>query len=728
MSSIRFSAVAMWFVVAVIGSHAVAQQPSVEQLWNDFMHYTRIARLDLAISSGQALLQRDTEPANLLSVIEQSPYSQNWEKVLLRASTMESDEKPQQAEQLAGIARQVEKTIRDAQKAVVRDSQRIRQAIERLDDGQRAYLNAVALLKEAGEYAAPRMVDVLLSREQVDQQLRPYVLSAAVEVGRPLVIPFCESLLNLPPVAKQQISQVLARIGYPAALPYLKQVAERNDLPPDTVRAAGLAFDAIAARVPNVADQSAAVLFRGLGEDYYAGNESLILEPGAQTNLMWSADQNGRLTSTAVPTPIFDDALAMRAARRALELDPAMGKALSLWVRANFRRDNQLPDGQDDPTYGPEMRSPQFYARLAGPRHLSPVLARALEDADAALALDAIDALAATAGHQALAGEDEAGSPLLAAMDYPDRRVRFEAAFAVARARPEGQFSGAGRVVPVLASAVRQSGRQVAVVLAADQQQLNQLADRVRQAGDFELLSGTKLTEISQALLDVAAADLIVVQMDADQIDAIYPQIRQNYKLRGAAMVALSSGGGLASLNRMFVDDALVLPTDARAGDEQLTARIQQALAIVGGDQIDDAQALDYATRAVGLLRDLAITGGKAFNVIEARRALIEALDDSRRPVAIGAAEVLAQLDDGQAQVALADVALDETRAADRRIEFLGSLAASARQIGNRLTDRHNDMLRKLVNQANGDLADAAAQAYGALNLPTGHSVQLIVQ
>jgi hypothetical protein len=356
------------------------------------------------------------------------------------------------------------------------------------------------------------------------------------------------------------------------------------------------------------------------------------------------------------------------------------------------------------------------------------VLARALEDADAALALDAIDALAATAGHQTLAGEDEGGSPLLAAMDYPDRRVRFEAAFAVARARPGGQFSGAGRVVPVLASAVRQSGRQVAVVLAADQNQLNQLADRVRQAGQFQLISGTKLTEVSQALLDVAAADLIVVQMDPDRINTIYPQIRQNYKLRGAAMVALSSDGGLASLNRMFVDDALVLPTDAKVTDEQLTARIDQALSIVGGGQIDDAQALAYATEAVNLLRDLAITGQQAFNVIEARRALTEALDDNRRPVAIGAAEVLAQLADDQAQVALADVALDETRPADRRIAFLGSLAASARRIGNRLTDRHNDLLGELVNQASGDLADAAAQAYGALNLPTGHSVQLIVQ
>jgi hypothetical protein len=718
----------MWFVVAVIGSNAVAQQPTVEQLWNDFMHYTRIARLDLAISSGQALLQRDADPASLLSVIEQSPYAENWEKVLLRASTMESDDKPEQAEQLAGIARQVEKTIREAQKAVVRDSQRIREAIERLDDGQRAYLNAVALLKEAGEYAAPRMIDVLLSREQVDQTLRPYVLSAAVEVGRPLVIPFSESLLNLPPVAKQQVSQVLARIGYPATLPYLKHISQRNDLPSDTVRAAALAFDAIAARVPGVADQSPAQLFRGLGEDYYAGNESLILQPDAETNLMWSSDQNGRLTSTAVPTPIFDDVLAMRAARRALDLEPDMAKALSLWVRANFRRDNQLPAGETDPTYGPDMRSPQFYARLAGPRHLSPVLARALEDADAALALDAIDALAATAGHQTLAGEDEGGSPLLAAMDYPDRRVRFEAAFAVARARPGGQFSGAGRVVPVLASAVRQSGRQVAVVLAADQNQLNQLADRVRQAGQFQLISGTKLTEVSQALLDVAAADLIVVQMDPDRINTIYPQIRQNYKLRGAAMVALSSDGGLASLNRMFVDDALVLPTDAKVTDEQLTARIDQALSIVGGGQIDDAQALAYATEAVNLLRDLAITGQQAFNVIEARRALTEALDDNRRPVAIGAAEVLAQLADDQAQVALADVALDETRPADRRIAFLGSLAASARRIGNRLTDRHNDLLGELVNQASGDLADAAAQAYGALNLPTGHSVQLIVQ
>ncbi len=729
MSPMRSGLIGVLAFAALL-SFAPASRAADEQaarLWGDFIHYIRVAQFQLAAGSGEALLNLNVPAEQLLAIVEDSPYRRDYEKDLLRARQLKAED-DEQAQRLAEVAGKVAKAIDDAQVELIRDPKRIGAAIERLDDGQRANMNAVRLLREAGEYAAPQMVDVLLSRAPQDRKLVAHVLEAMVSIGRPLVAPLSEAMMKLPPVQTQQVAGVLGRIGYPLARPYLKQVVDSPDANPDVKQAARQALADIAARSAMSAELSAAELFLKLGWDYYEGAESLILQPEASHNLMWIAENEGRLTYRQIPTPVFGDVMAMRSAKNALSLNPDLSPALSLWIGANFRRENNLPAGASDPSYGSEMRSPLYYANLAGPRHVHPVLGRAMSDRDADLALDAIETLAATAGTQSIISEDKGGQALLAALNYPDRRVRFEAAFAIARAMPEQEFTGSGRVIPVLSSALRQSGKLYAVVIADGMDHANVLGQRVRRTGNYEVILGQSLAAVSDQLINLAEVDVVVLSLPAAETDGVYADVRRNYKMQGAPVVMLASGGDLVALNRRYVDEPRALVTAAGAGEAELTAALEQALGPMAGGQVDADQAHRYARQAVGLLRDLAVDDNVVFDVSQAASALIEALGDPRQDIAVSSSQVLTLVETKDGQQALAAAALDDARATGVRIEMLKSLSTSAKMHGAKIAERQTGALLKLVRTAEGDLADAAAQAHGALNLPTAHAVEPIVR
>src|SRR5690606_25830707 len=98
--------------------------------------------------------------------------------------------------------------------------------------------------------------------------------------------------------------------------------------------------------------------------------------------VVWAYADDVGLVPVPVPGAVYGDVLAMRAAERALQLDPSLDRALSLHLMANLRRENNLPEGAQDPSYSPDRQEATFYALLAGPARLQDVLAQALTDRD----------------------------------------------------------------------------------------------------------------------------------------------------------------------------------------------------------------------------------------------------------------------------------------------------------------------------------------------------------
>jgi len=212
-------------------------------------------------------------------------------------------------------------------------------------------------------------------------------------------------------------------------------------------------------------------------------------------------------------------------------------------------------------------------------------------------------------------------------------------------------------------------------------------------------------------------------------IESNWQAVRQHFKLQATPVLVLARPEVLVPLNRRFIDEELVGVTDLNATDQEFQAAVEQRMALARAGRIDEAAALDYADRGLGLLRDIAISGQTIFDVSGAEPALVIALDeDPRSEVVLGAAEVLALIDSADAQVAIAESALDDNRDPIQRVRLLRSLATSAKHFGPRLPNRLTSKLLKLVDSATGELANAAAEAHGALNLPTANAVELITE
>lgn len=689
------------------------EQRTPEQLWGDFNHYMLIARPELAAASGQALLDR-TEPEQLLDAVEQGDYD-NWERTLEQAT---------RTEEVQEVAQRLENAIAEAKLARANNPERIRRNIERLAEGQQAYTNAITRLRAAGQAAVPSMLEVFTDDAQ--RQLRPYVTTALVAMGRPAVYPLSVALPHVDGPTQQRLARVLAEIGYPMALPFLKQAIEDQQTDDAVREVLQRAFNKLAQGRNASINDDAAELLRQLAADQYDSGTRGSLPGGYQMSdeqgVLWRYNQTAGLVAIGVPRAVFADALAMQSARFALELEPDSSPALRLWLMSNLRRELRLPEGEVDPTYGEDRRPPSFYALLAGPEQLLAILARAVNDRDAALALAALDNLDHTAATDALIVDGAAVGPMLRAMSYPVRGVRFEAAAVLADARPQSRYNGADLVVPALAEAVRTDARRYALVLAESDERAAELASDLREL-QFVVASGMSLSDVRDAEVVKRGVDVILAELPAGRVRNLHDQLAGDLRLGGTPIVGAVNPAERVTLEEFAANEARLTVIGKDPDAETLRDAIESARSELVGEELTEEQATQRALRALSLLRDVGVSDG-VYDLSLAEAPLVAALRDDRDEVATAAAGVVAMLDSTAAQRALVAQALEAS--GERQVTMLNALADSATRIGNRLTASETDALAEMIREGRDAVALAAARAHGALQLPPQRAVDQI--
>ena len=272
------------------------------------------------------------------------------------------------------------------------------------------------------------------------------------------------------------VVEVLGDLGYDVAVPYLSRLMALPDTHSD-VKAS--ITDAL--RELRVADPGLLIPsneFYSLAEKFYYDNAAVCAEKKDPVGRIWFWGEQKGLTFVAVPQPIFHDVMAKRAAEYALKLSTFNGsisdESLSLWASAAFQDEADLPAGQKDMTIAPDAPAAHYWASSMGSKYLNMALTRANKDRNAPVALRLIQSLQDVAGQANLFTGTE--HPLMDALQFPDRLVRYEAAFALAAALPRQSFVGEERVVPLLAEALSQTGAANVMVLAANQDQMNSLS------------------------------------------------------------------------------------------------------------------------------------------------------------------------------------------------------------------------------------------------------------
>jgi hypothetical protein len=320
------------------------------------------------------------------------------------------------------------------------------------------------------------------------------------------------------------------------------------------------------------------------------------------------------------------------------------------------------------------------------------------------------------------------GAPLIEAMAYPDRLVRFEAAIAIAGALPQKSFTGQERVVPLLAEALAQTGQMSVVVAAPSQDTVNALVDGLKKDAGMAAVGATSAEAAIAAANALTAVDAIIISEDmaGAEVDKLIALAITNPKLQGAVKLIMVKTNASPYVERAINDP--MLSTTQAADPAGLKAALPEAMKKAGTLTLNPDLGTKYAMRSAELLKRLAISRGQVLDITAAKTALLAALDDARPELVKLAGQTLALVNDKDAQAALLVKASDEKTADDAKISLYNSLATNAKFFGNLLDEPGVKTLSTTVESAqNLEVRSAAAEARGALNLPADQAKSLVI-
>jgi hypothetical protein len=575
----------------VVGAGFAESQPqSLADNWGDYLHYVKIGRFDLAKGYGQAVLQGNPDPAELFKLVEAN--QQGYDLAMRVVDTAHDEELAQLTKQLLAVVDQGRFLRRSEPKLIVEE-------IRRLGTTPRGKLMATRRLKDAGEYAVPYMLDAMVQAIQ-DPSAEPKLadlLEALPQIGRPALRPLVAALQTSNTQVKAEIVKTLGKIGYPQSLAHLKFVAEKGEVP----ELRSLALASIQQIDPRGANVPAAALFYQLGERYYYHDESLAPAPGVPFGNIWFWDpQANRLQRVEVSQAYFHELMAMRCCEWALKADDQLGMSIGLWLAAFFKAE---ATGQKMPEYfGANHATALVYATTAGPEYLHQALARAVNDRNAPVALGAVEALAATAGEKSLMYAMGPSQPLLQALIFPDRAVRYSAAIAIANAGPRQQFTESRVVVQNLAEALSRSGQPSAA--GAPEQWSPELAEA------YTLRSAQAMLEVATSrnpVIDLSLAQPALIAATRDK----QPEIRV---LAGQVLAYLSSPDAQRAIAAMAADATNDLPVRT-AAFESLANSAKLNGTMLPDPAVDEIYKLTSSTETDPALRAAAAAAFGALNL-----------------------------------------------------------------------------------------------------------------
>lgn len=426
------------------GGFAWAEQTGDKQNlkdnWNDFLHYTVIGRFDLAAGYAQKIIDSNADPLALLSLSEENPRGY---AILVKVHAGNPE--------LAPLAAKILDIIEKGRFARRTDSEIIQEEIKRLSSTVRGKYTAIERLRNAGEYAIPYMIDAL--GDQGRKAEFANITAALPEIGKEAIRPLTASLVMDDAIVKGEVIKALGRIGYPESLGYLKFIAENDS----SQQLRELAVESMAEIDSASINKSAAELFYELAENYHykAPSLSVAAEVNHANIWFWNKDDR-RLVREDVDKTYFNELMTMRSCEWSLRASPDFGSAISLWLAAFLRADKtQIAYPK---YFGQGHADSMTYATTAGPEYLHEALARGVKDKDAVVALGAVEALGKNSGEKSLMYRLKTSQPLIDALSFGDRAVKFSAAIALALAGPTEKFNESPLVTENLAEAISIAG------------------------------------------------------------------------------------------------------------------------------------------------------------------------------------------------------------------------------------------------------------------------------
>jgi len=710
-------------VVAVPAQSAFGSSMAVEPantdyeaetvLLRDFIHFVKIARFDVAADLGGQLLDSGLSPEQFVDLVDSSRELSRFEESIAASMRVAA---------LEPIAARLDTLYRTGKLARARNPEEITRNIELLTEGLRARQLGRSRLIAAGEYAMPQLLDAYLQKDNL--ALKAQVQRLLVDMGRQAIAPLITALPGLNATRQQAVCEVLGLIPYRTSLPVLIDLYQ-NTTNEDVRRACGRSIS----RLGGDPNSDVADMYALMSDSYYNEPAELTSFPGEDYQIVWDFNPGLGLVMSPVVTPIFHEAMAMRYAEKSLAVNANSPETLALWISSNYSRQFDTPAGYINPLYGDDRRDAEYFGIAAGPDITQLVLRRGIDTRDTPLVRSAIDALGQTAGPRSLWGQAVDGRyPLLESLGYQNRRVQFEAALALGGAQPQDSFNGAERVIPLLASAVRDASARFAVVLTgSDRESYDQYSSILVKQG-FTVLppSDGGLDGLDASIAQSASIDLIVTSLGYDDTLLTIETARADSKMNVSPVLALMRTDDVEPLRRQYLRDQSVAVRRVEISSSNVEVSVEQLLMAASGGPIGAEEAAAYASRSIDVLRDLAVSNNRVLNVLDASTILVDVLEDVGGGTMLDVAQILSYIDRPAAQVAIMDRAMDTS--GDERLELLTLVGDSGKRFGNYLSGRQIRALIGFAGDADDGLATVAVGSMGALEIENAELLGLILK
>jgi CheY-like chemotaxis protein len=691
----------------------------------EMVHYYRIARPDLAADFAGLVLAANPDPAVLLAMVEGKadgkPVGINLLDQMILSGTPE----------LSDVAKKMLSVTLLGVEAKKKDGQRIQTQLIRLGKNIRGYELGLRELKYSGQYVVPYALGILADESKT--ALHDPIKRALLEINRPVLYPLILGLNTDTESVRLVVIELLGNLGYRMALPALKVLVEEGGTSDAVKQAASGAIVKIAGQ--QALGMSARQLHFDLAQLLYYDQEfkSFRVDPRRPSTDVWSWVPGSGVEYRPAPTQAVNEIMAAHAAEAGLKVAPKSPELVALWLSIRAQMKDELSDaGGKNPWDPANIPTTEFFLRAAGQQYLFDVLDRALKDDRVRVARQAIWALEEVANEGYLGATAlDSGSPLIRALAYPDRMVRFDAAFAIASVGPKKDFLHADRVVPVLAEAVNLESGQGVLIIDANQNNVNRLKGEFRKAG-WNVADATNGNEGISAGRGMARLDGVLLSANVENVNyvEVVQQLRNRFATAMVPIIILSAEAEPVMFSQLKANTKYIAQAPAAATMVQLAQRIQVLQEEAGSVALAAKASKSISLRAAQALRYVA-TADLAFGAKPARGALMAAAAGENEDLAVAAMAALVQMPDQEIQQHLAAIAMTEGASDRVQIAALHGVAQMARHIGNGLQTATVTALRTRVGnlpKAKNAVKDAIGRALGALDLDPAQASEFILE
>ncbi len=628
----------------------------------------RIGRYPDAAAALQAVLKLDPTPELLYQF-----YLSAGDSLLL---DMESHD------ELTDVMHDVLRRARIYQTQIRHTPDYIELMISKLTATQEERVVATLELVAIGPYAVPALMGHLQDNRQDD--LRVFCRIALTRMGYRAVVPLCEALKSGDQRQVESVAMILADIGDPRALPALLHLADEKDIPDTTKRVVANTIAAIVQKsnLPSTPAGDAAYFTEALR--YFRDDDRVHDEMVANESLMWRWDAAGsKLTYQRVPRYAWNELMSEQLLFDGAEAWPAYNAyhpLMTAVLQAEITEVDQRlrlaktatvpPKNPDEEVQWIQERATALVEQnsrvaMAGPVNLYRAVQQAIISERYDVAADLMRALEdrGLAHPETMLPTPEEGldpqkpgSVLCAALDHPDKMVRYQAAITLAHLDPALAFFNANKVVPILAEATGEWGMRVVMVVDQDYHQRNDARDRLQQkgyvvatAGDgFEAMERLQETPVKDAI--IIAGDLIptvtdekgqLVDVPEQKAISLVAELKADWRAASTPIfIALPEDPALsAKVEKAFADKGVGFIHKPFVA-EDLVGKIEEALKTAQAPNANRDIAEDISLRAAIALGapDPAKT---RFDLATGAPALAKTLDARADPLRIAACHAL---------------------------------------------------------------------------------------